>query len=93
MKAFATIALTALSLGGALVVCGVASAQEMRSKESCTQLFHRLNTSGTGKLTLNEASQDVGVAKTLDDPNVWRNGYLTEDEFTPLCMQGPKDKK
>ena len=92
MKAIAKLTATVLVSTAALVTSGVAMAEEMRSKETCSQLFHRLNTSGTGKLTLNEAAQDTAIARALDDPYVWRNGYVTEEEFTPLCMQGPKGK-
>jgi hypothetical protein len=92
MKAVALIGATILSVSGALLVTGAASAAESRTKEQCSQLFHHLNASGTGKLTLNEVAGDMAIAKALDDPYVWRNGYVTEDEFTPLCMGGSKDK-
>jgi hypothetical protein len=92
MKAISTIGATILTLTSALLVSDVATAVEARTKEQCAQLFHHLNTSGTGKLTLNELAGDPSIARALDDPYVWRNGYVTEDEFTPLCMNGAKDR-
>ena len=83
---------TILAASCALLLAGAANAAEAgaRSKEQCTELFKHLNASGTGKLTLNEAAGDAAIAKELDDPLIWKNGYVTEDEFTPLCMTGGK---
>ena len=88
MRLFTTVGFTILTVGCALAALDLARAAEPRSKEQCAQIFHRLNTSGTGRLTINEVALDAKLARELDDPNVWRNGYVTEDEFTPLCMQG-----
>lgn len=87
------IGATILAATGALLLAAAAGAADMagaRSKQQCTELFHHLNASGTGKLTLNEAAGDSSIAKELDDPLIWKNGYVTEDEFTPLCMTGGK---
>lgn len=86
------ISATILAATGALLLAGAAGAAEAgaRTKEQCTQMFKHLNASGTGKLTLNEAAGDAAIAKELDDPLIWKNGYVTEDEFTPLCMTGGK---
>jgi hypothetical protein len=82
---------TILAATGALLLAAAAGASDMtgtRTKEQCTELFHHLNASGTGKLTLNEAAGDASIAKELDDPLIWKNGYVTVDQFTPLCMGG-----
>ena len=87
------IGATILAATSALLLATAAGAADVagaRSKEQCTELFHHLNASGTGKLTLNEAAGDSAIAKELDDPLIWKNGYVTVDEFTPLCMSGGK---
>ncbi len=81
----ATLLGLALS-GGALLAGPITKADEPRTKQNCTTLFHELNTSKSGRLTIEEASKSRDVMATLDAPSLWKKGYITEDEFTPLCV-------
>jgi len=73
-------------LAGALLAPQLSvAAGEARTPEQCASLFNQLNTSGTGKLTASEAAADPSAAKAFSDPQVQQKGYLTREEFTPLC--------
>jgi len=75
-------------IGAALIVPTTGTAADTRSKEQCAAIFRQLNTSGSGHLTVNEAAGNPEIARALDDPGIWQKGYLTEQEFTPLCTTG-----
>jgi len=86
MRALAVAGLTLI--GGVLIVPTTGTAADARSKEQCAAIFRQLNTSGSGHLTVNEAAGNPEIARALDDPGIWQKGYLTEEEFTPLCATG-----
>ena len=86
MKLDVIVAIAGLAVAGTLpLVSRTAAGNEPRTKEQCTALFHQLNTSGNGKLTVTEAARDQDMATVLSAPSIWKNGFLTETEFTPLC--------
>jgi hypothetical protein len=91
MNANTRVMLLGLALAGAALLAGPQTlAAEPRTKEQCTTLFHELNTSGDGKLTIQEAAKNSDLMTTLSAPSLWKKGYMTEEEFTPLCAtEGP----
>ena len=91
MNANTRAMLLGLALAGAALLAGPqTSAAEPRTKEQCASLFHELNTSGNGKLTIQEAAKNTDIMTTLSAPSLWTKGYVTEGEFTPLCVtEGP----
>ncbi len=61
------------------------TAADTRTTEECRTLFRQLNQSGDGRLTLGEIARSQLMTTAPADEGFWRNGYLTEDEFTPIC--------
>jgi len=88
MKSHAMFKVAGLStLAGVLLVPQLtAVAGEARSLEQCASLFSQLNSSGTGRLTASEAAANASIARAFSDPHVQQKGYLTREEFTPICM-------
>ena len=87
MNARSRFTFVSMAMAGSLLLCPlVTQAAESRTKEQCTTLFRELNTSGNGHLTMSEASKNKELATALSAPSVWKQGYLTEEDFTPLCV-------
>ena len=62
-----------------------AQAAPARSPPDCSALFHALNVSGSGRLSSTEAASSREYARTLKDTQLWKNGYLTQQQFIVLC--------
>ena len=82
-----------MAMAGSLILCPLVSqSAESRTKEQCSSLFRELNTSGNGHLTMSEASKNKEMATVLSAPSVWKQGYLTEEDFTPLCVTDTRNE-
>ncbi len=75
----------AMTITGLLLAAPAAMGIEPRTKEQCVTLFHNLNTSGNGHLTIPEAAKNADMLTVLSAPSLWKRGYITQNEFTPLC--------
>ena len=87
-----TVAGLSMLTGALLMPQLSAAAGEARTPEQCAALFSQLNISGTGKLTAEEAAANAGIAKAFTDPQVRQKGYLTREEFAPVCMGSNQQK-
>ena len=86
MKSMVSVTAVCLTATGSLLLAPqVCNGAETRTKEQCASLFHELNTSGDGKLTIPEVVKNRDITTALSAPSVWKKGYLTEQDFTPLC--------
>jgi hypothetical protein len=82
---YATFLLTVLTATSALAYEPSPQVMAPRNKEQCIALFHQLNVSVNGRLTSTEAASSHELAQALSDPQLWRKGYITEDQFLPVC--------
>jgi len=56
------------------------------SSNECRAIFRQLNKSGDGKLTRGEIAGNRLMTSVTVDQGFSGKGYLTEDEFTPICQ-------
>ena len=75
----------------ALATCAFAVPQpghaaDKRTDQDCAALFKQLNTSKSGKLDAVEAAANPISQRAFNDPANHEKGYLTEGDFTAVCV-------
>jgi hypothetical protein len=56
-----------------------------RTHQECRALFQQLNQHGDGRLTVREIAGSQLMVQGPANEGLWQKGYVTEDEFTPVC--------